>query len=97
MQLDEFAEKWDAVYPVVSQTWRRHWDRITPFFLSGRDSESNLHDQHGGIAEHVAALNLTQNAGFHLLKTGGGSEAVIPSVEKCSKRWTRPVPGSCTR
>ena len=32
MQLDVFAEKWDAICPVVSQTWRRRWDRIAPFF-----------------------------------------------------------------
>jgi putative transposase len=32
LQLDAFARKWDAVCPMVSQTWRRHWGRITPSF-----------------------------------------------------------------
>ena len=32
MQRDEFARKWDAVYPVVSQIWRRNWERILPLF-----------------------------------------------------------------
>ena len=32
MQRDEFARKWDAVYPMVSQIWRRNWERILPFF-----------------------------------------------------------------
>ena len=32
LQLDSFAKKWDGVCPMVSQTWRRNWDRITPFF-----------------------------------------------------------------
>ncbi len=32
MQRDNFARKWDAVYPMVSQIWRRNWERITPFF-----------------------------------------------------------------
>src|SRR6202142_3973874 len=27
VELEAFAEKWDGVYPVVSQTWRRHWER----------------------------------------------------------------------
>jgi putative transposase len=31
-RLDEFAEKWDASHPSMSQVWRRNWDRITPFF-----------------------------------------------------------------
>ena len=32
MQRDEFARKWDAVYPVVIQISRRNWKRILPFF-----------------------------------------------------------------
>ncbi|MGH9772440.1 MAG: transposase, partial [Candidatus Acidiferrales bacterium] len=36
LQLDAFAQKWDAMCPMVSQTWRRHWDRIAPFFAYGR-------------------------------------------------------------
>jgi len=31
-QLDEFAAKWDATHPTISQVWRRNWERITPFF-----------------------------------------------------------------
>ena len=29
---DEFASKWDATYPMVSQIWLRNWERIIPFF-----------------------------------------------------------------
>src|SRR5208283_1595733 len=32
LQLDTFAQKWDGVCPMVSQVWRRNWDRVTPFF-----------------------------------------------------------------
>ncbi len=31
MQRDNFARKWDAVYPMVSQIWRRNWERIIRF------------------------------------------------------------------
>ena len=36
-QLDVFAQNWDAECPVVSQIWRRHWDRITPFLAYPAD------------------------------------------------------------
>jgi transposase-like protein len=29
--LEEFALKWDATHPTVSQVWQRNWQRITPF------------------------------------------------------------------
>lgn len=32
VERERFAEKWDAKYPTISQTWRRNWERITPFF-----------------------------------------------------------------
>jgi putative transposase len=30
--LEEFASKWDASHPAISQVWRRNWERVTPFF-----------------------------------------------------------------
>jgi putative transposase len=30
--LCEFEDKWDDAYLPISQSWRRNWPRITPFF-----------------------------------------------------------------
>ena len=30
--LEAFAEKWDALYPAISQIWLRHWENIIPIF-----------------------------------------------------------------
>ena len=29
--LERFAETWDAKYPMISQAWSEHWERIVPF------------------------------------------------------------------
>jgi putative transposase len=31
-ELNTFSKKWDARYPTISSLWRRHWERVTPFF-----------------------------------------------------------------
>lgn len=31
-ELQYFADKWDAKYPVISDMWERHWPGIAPFF-----------------------------------------------------------------
>ena len=31
-ELQAFTEKWDTRYPTISQTWRRNWEAVTPFF-----------------------------------------------------------------
>jgi transposase-like protein len=30
--LEAFAEKWDTLYPAISQIWLRHWENIIPIF-----------------------------------------------------------------
>jgi putative transposase len=30
-QLEAFADKWDAKYPMISAAWTEHWERIVPF------------------------------------------------------------------
>jgi len=36
-RLDDFAAKWDASYPTISQMWRRNWEHLTPFFAYPAD------------------------------------------------------------
>jgi transposase-like protein len=31
-QLGKFADKWNAVYPVVVKSWRSNWTRVIPMF-----------------------------------------------------------------
>jgi putative transposase len=30
-QLERFAETWDDKYPMISQSWTEHWERVVPF------------------------------------------------------------------
>ena len=30
-QLERFAERWDPKYPMISQSWTEHWERVVPF------------------------------------------------------------------
>lgn len=32
LNLERFAEKWDARYPSISKTWRAHWARVIALF-----------------------------------------------------------------
>jgi putative transposase len=31
-ELNNFSKKWDARYPTISLLWKRHWERVIPFF-----------------------------------------------------------------
>jgi putative transposase len=36
-ELERFAEKWDARYPMISASWIEHWERIVPFLAFPAD------------------------------------------------------------
>src|SRR4051794_14568985 len=31
-ELNTFSKKWDVRYPTISSLWKRHWERVIPFF-----------------------------------------------------------------
>jgi putative transposase len=35
--LELFAEKWDALYPSISKSWRVHWARVIPLVAFPED------------------------------------------------------------
>jgi putative transposase len=35
--LELFAEKWDALYPSISKSWRAHWAHVIPLFAFSED------------------------------------------------------------
>jgi putative transposase len=36
-ELEAFAERWDERYPMISQSWLEHWERIVPFLAFSPD------------------------------------------------------------
>jgi putative transposase len=93
-QLDAFADKWDAVYPVVSQTWRRHWDRITPFFAYPAEIRKVIYTTNA-----VESLNMSLRKIIKMRGSFPNEEAALKllylALKNASKRWTRPVQDWC--
>ena len=52
LNLDALEEKWGKKYPVVLESWRRNWDKLTAYFA---------------YDEHIRRLIYTTNTveGFH--------------------------------
>lgn len=88
--LATFAELWDSRYPSVSQTWRRNWARVVPFFAYPPE-----------IRRVVYTTNAIESLNFSLrklVKTKGAfpsDEAALKllylGLRGIAKRWTMPV------
>jgi len=89
-QLDAFAQKWDAVCPMVSQIWRRHWDRIMPFLAYPAEIRKVIYTTNA-----VESLNMSLRKIIKMRGSFPNEEAALKllylALRNASKKWTMPV------
>ena len=90
LRLDEFAVKWDAQYPTISQMWRRNWEHLTPFFAYPADIRKVIYTTNA-----VESLNMSLRK---VIKTRGSfptQEAAMKlqflALEHIARKWTMPI------
>ena len=88
--LVEFSDKWDAKYPMISQSWWRNWDNLTSFF--------NFPPEIRKVIYTTNAVESLNSSFRKVLKTKGSfpnDEAVFKLIylafRNISKKWTRPI------
>lgn len=89
-RLAEFEAKWDADYPPIGQSWRRNWERLTPFF-----------DYPPAIRKVIYTTNAIESVNYSLRKLTRhrgafpSDEALIKllylALRNISKKWTMPI------
>ena len=89
-RLEDFAAKWDATYPTISQAWRRNWDHLKPFFAYPADIRKVIYTTNA-----VESLNMSLRK---VIKTRGSfptEEAALKllylGLTHIAKKWTKPV------
>ena len=90
LQLDTFAQKWDGVCPMVSQTWRRNWDRVTPFFAYPAEIRKVVYTTNA-----IESLNMSLRKIIKMRGSFPNDEAAFKllylALRNVSKKWTMPV------
>jgi putative transposase len=90
VRLAEFEEKWDDQYPAISQSWRRNWARVIPFF-----------DQPPEIRKVIYTTNAIESLNMSLRKitktraSFPNDDAVMKlfflGIRNISKKWSMPI------
>lgn len=86
----DFSERWDSKYPMISQSWWRHWDNLSTFFDFPPEIRKIIYTTNA-----IESLNSSFRS---VLKTKGSfpnDEAVFKlsylSFKNIAKKWTRPI------
>ena len=91
MQLDKFAQNWDAFYPMVSQIWRRNWERITPFLAYPAEIRKAIYTTNA-----IKSLNMSLRKIIKMRGSFPTDEAALKllylALRNAAKKWTMPIP-----
>jgi len=88
--LEEFGKKWDDKYPMIYQSWDRHWDDLSEFYKYPSE-----------IRRAIYTTNAVESLNFQLRKvtknrlTFSTDDAILKimylAIRNASKKWTMPI------
>lgn len=87
---EQFMQKWDSKYPMISRSWRGSWDKLVPFFAYPEEIRRVIYTTN--------AIESVNRSLRKVLKTRGalpGDDAVLKliylAMQRISTRWTMPI------
>ena len=89
-RLAEFEAKWDAAYLPISQSWRRNWPRIIPFFDYPPEIRKVIYTTNAIESVNMSLRKITKNRGSF-----PSDEALMKlfflALRNISRKWTLPI------
>lgn len=90
MALDEFEQKWGERFASISQSWRKNWPRLTPFFDYPPDIRKVIYTTNAIESINMSLRKITKTRGSF-----PSDEAVLKlfylALNNISKKWTMPI------
>ena len=90
MQLQRFADKWDALYPRISASWRSNWANLIAFFQYPKEIRKVIYTTNA-----IESLNsvIRKACNNHKLfpNDNAALKVVFLAVEQTTKKWTMPI------
>ena len=88
--LELFAEKWDALYPSISKSWRVHWARVIPLFAFPEDIRKVIYTTNAIESVNMTLRKVTRN---HRIFPSDEAvyKVVYLAMRNLAKKWTMPI------
>ena len=89
-RLSEFEQKWDDTYQSISQSWRRNWIRIIPFFDYPPEIRKVIYTTNAIESVNMSLRKITKNRGSF-----PSDESLLKlfylALRNISQKWTMPI------
>jgi putative transposase len=90
MELEAFAKKWDAKFPTISQSWRRNWARVIPFFAHPPEVRKVIYTTNAIESLNMSLRKVTKNRSS-FPNDEAALKLLYMALRNISKKWTLPI------
>lgn len=90
IHLTDFEKKWNASHPSIGQSWRRNWERLTPFFAYVPEIRKVIYTTNAIESLNMSLRKVTKNRGSF-----PNDESMLKllylALNNIAKKWTMPI------
>ena len=90
LKLDEFEDKWNKRYPIISKSWRNNWDRVIPFFAYPNEIRKIIYTTNAIESLNSTVRKVIKNRGS-FPNDQAATKLIYLALKNISKKWTMPV------
>jgi len=88
--LEEFGEKWNGDYPLIYQSWDRHWENLSEFFKYSPEIRKAIYTTNAVESLNYQLRKVTKNR-----STFCTDDAILKllylAIRNASEKWTMPI------
>ena len=88
--LSEFEAKWDSKYPTISQSWRRNWERVIPFFIYPHEIRKIIYTTNAIESLNMTLWKIIKNRG-HFPSDESATKLIYLALRNATTKWTMPL------
>jgi putative transposase len=90
IQLAQFEAKWDKTHLAISQSWRRNWEQIIPFFAYPLEIRKVIYTTNAIESLNMSLRKVTKNRGS-FPNDAAMFKLLYLAMNNIAKKWTMPI------
>lgn len=88
--LEAFSERWDAKYPSISKSWRKHWENLSTLFLYPPDIRKVIYTTNAIESMNMVIRKAIRNRRIFPCDESA-FKVIFLAIQAASKKWSMPI------
>ena len=89
-RIEEFGDKWDAKYPMISKSWKQRWTDLVPFLEYPPEIRKVIYTTNAIESMNSSIRKVTKNR-VSFPSPDSAIKLVFMALQNIEKKWTMPI------